>query len=177
MIHAALGLVIAFILANIITEAVNAPAMNPLIQPMSAYLAGKKLSWLQDAGFFALGGALLSLGHIWGSFGISLAACIAIVVVVLTKWWIVDAHLNGTEASRLERLHVISAGVAFAGAALMILLHTWSTHGFAFWITCIGVAFTVLYQRFGVPAEADAVEEKVFTSCLMAAILSLLWSA
>ena len=66
MLIALLAAIAFFIVSNAIVEYTNRATMNWMQQPMSAYLAGVKLSWLQDAGFIALAAALPFIGYLFG---------------------------------------------------------------------------------------------------------------
>jgi len=170
-----------FVLTNIITECWNIPAMNPLTQPMSAYLASMpsapvKLAWSQVLGFASMAVGLLFLGHLWGGGYLMLLGvlgALGLIVVVATKLMI-SGHPTDPANSTLESIHVKAAGVAFLSVAAMILAHTWGHFVFASWLTVAAAAFDLLYLKFGSPKFMTAVQEKVTTACYLIAIFNLL---
>ena len=177
MLIAILAALAFFILSNAAVEYANRTTMNWMQQPMSAYLAAVKLSWLQDAGFLVLAAALPFIGHLFGTaltvpaLALDMAA-IALVIVVATKLDIHD-HPGSADNAQLERVHIISAGLAFSGVELALLIHTWA-HGLPFALTLAGPFVAFLLYRFAKADEADALEEKAVAALQMAAFISIL---
>jgi len=167
MLIALLAAIAFFIVSNAIVEYANRATMNWMQQPMSAYLAGVKLSWLQDAGFIALAAALPFIGYLFGG-GYTIqaltlyVAAVALIGVIATK--IVVTDLN---------VHRASAGIAFSGVELALLIHTWG-HGLPFALTLAGPFVAFLLYRFAKADEADALEEKAVAALQMAAFISIL---
>lgn len=166
-------LILFFITANVITEFVNRKALPPLSNPMSSYLAGVQLAWLQDAGFFALAAALPLVAGVFHDTVCSASlyvASFAILIVVATKWII---HESGSTAEQalMERIHVVAAGVAFAGTNLALLIYTWHSGGLAFGAALAAPISATLFARF--KPGATAVEEKSYTALLMLSLIAL----
>ena len=177
MLIAILAALAFFILSNAAVEYANRATMNWMQQPMSAYLAAVKLSWLQDAGFIALAAALPFIAYVFGG-GYTIqalalyVAAVALVVVVATKLDI-HAHPSSLDAPMLEHIHIICAGIAFSGVELALLIHTWG-HGLPFALTLAGPFVAFLLYRFAKADEADALEEKAVAALQMAAFISIL---
>jgi len=169
-----LTLVLFFIATNIITEFVNRKTLSPLTNPMSSYLAGVPLAWLQDLGFGALAVALLILPLIFPFSMLEIAtfylSAVAIAGVVGTKWVIQESG-NLAERALMERIHVICAGIAFAGTTLGLLLYTWPHDGLAFGAGVGAVISAALFARFA--PKQTALEEKSYTALLMISLLAL----
>jgi len=167
-------LVLFFIAANVITEWVNRKTLSPFTNPMSAYLAGVKWASLQVAGFLGLALALPLVARQFGDVPSFLSlglADLAIVVVVATKWIIYESG-NAAEKAALERVHVIAAGVAFAGTNLALLMYTWN-HGprWALFAALGAPVSAALFARFA--PKQTSVEEKVYAALLMFSLLIL----
>ncbi len=153
----------------------NLPAMNPLTQPMSAYLAPigsptPRLTWFADAGFGCLALGCLLLAHVWGGFWLytlAIAAATALTIVVATKLLLVKRS-----SAELEKIHVRAAGVAFLTVAAMIVVH--AQGGWQFWVVAWAAAFDVAYKYLGSPKRVVAIEERVTTACYIIALLTLL---
>ncbi len=182
MTHLLLILILAFCIAVPAVWALNWPAMNPLTQPMSAYLsdppwAPVKYSWLTDVGFLCLAAACPILGFRWGGrleIVLGVVAAIALFIVTATK--VMQAtNPNATRDSRLETFHVYAAKIAFISVAVMILAHTWHS-GWVFWMIIGAIGFDLLYSipAIGSPKFLTAVEERVTTAAYMVALFILL---
>ncbi len=165
MTHIIIILIFGFVASNVIVEAYNIKGMSPLTNPMSAYLAGVPLFWLQDAGYVAMSFALILTGTLWPPLHwIAWICAFAIVMVVGTK-------LDANGHPEMERLHVICAGIAFVGLEALVLFHNWGHLGVALYAALAGPAVTFLLYRFAPQAQASALEEKVLTIFLCGSLL------
>ncbi|MHB8406326.1 MAG: hypothetical protein ACYDCJ_12980 [Gammaproteobacteria bacterium] len=164
-----------FLLANAATEWLNRKTMNPLTQPMSAYLTNVPMARLQQLGFFGLAVAEVLLAFafmpdILASVGM-LAAAGAVTAVVETKR-LMD-HAIGNHYTELEKWHVFAAGVAFVVTDVVLLRHFWMTQSIG-WYAAVGAPiFSLMFYKLGPTKERGAVEEKVSTLLLMVSILAL----
>ncbi len=175
-------LAVYFLLANIVTEAVNCPTMNPLTSVMSDYLAGRKFSWLQDSGFIALSGCLFLLGvAIGASTLISVdftVAGVAMIGVVLTKFY-VYRNLQSPSRNFWERVHIDCAGLAFLALFTGLLSYTMplasATHyDLPVVLALNGPLVTFVCYRFSDADELDALEEKTNTVLDLLCIIAIL---
>ena len=168
-------LLLLFCGLELVVWLLNMPAMNPLTQPMSAYLAPigsptPQLTLWADLGFGCLALASLLIAHAWGGgillYVLAIAAAAALVIVVGTKLLLVKRS-----SAELETIHVRAAGLAFLAVAAMIVLH--AHDGWQFWLVVVAAAFDIAYKYFGSPKMLVAVEERVTTACYLVALLTL----
>ena len=180
-----LGLALAFTLGNALTEYVNRATLNPLQQPLSAYLTAPKLGWLQSLCYLGFAAALpLTAVYFDGPLRERIAFYIAggaLEVVVGTKWII---KFNPDIHDAVEEFHVISAGIAFLCCSLGLYFHNEGTKMAALiWIPIVTLLVTVFFwdsierdivRVFGVVADKQSMEEKVYTFPLIMVFLATL---
>ena len=175
-------LAIYFLLANLVTEAVNCPAMNPLTSVMSDYLAGHKFSWLQDSGFIALSGCLFLLGLAIGASTLIsvdfMVAAVAVIGVVLTKFYVYQ-NPQSPYRNFWERVHIDCAGVAFLALFAGLLSYSaplaLATHyDLPVELALSGPLVTFVCYRFSAANELDALEEKTNTVLYLLCIIAIL---
>lgn len=169
-----LVLVLLFVVDNIITWYVNRDTLSWANDPISAYLAGVKLAWVQVLGFAAMVTALTVMAIILPNLPVrvSLAvAAAALVGVVLTKY--IPAGWHGLSQERLKWLHVRCAAVAFLGADLAILIQTHHAGGLVFALALAAPASALLFYLFA--PTRTALSERTYTAFLLAAIAALVW--
>lgn len=172
LILAAIGL---FAATNVVVEYRNRKTLPVLSNPMSSYLAGHPLTWLQDAGFliFAIVLPVVAYGmHKMEAtewvYPILYISSLALIGVVATKLEIDD---KPRLQSMLEKYHVLCAGAAFTGTTLALLLATYHIGGIAFGAALAAPISALLFYRFA-PGKT-AIEEKVYTILLLVSLTAL----
>ncbi|MGA9851830.1 MAG: hypothetical protein WBR15_02745 [Gammaproteobacteria bacterium] len=161
------ALVLFFIFGNVYAEAMN-KTLNPISAPMSSYLTGP-YGKLQSASFLGLALCMLLLIplHAGLPWLISLIVCAAsIIVVVATKWLMLS---QPSEAATLERIHVISAGLAFVCATLAET--DYFLHSPWLWLALAAPISAVLWNRFA--PQQTALEEKSYALCVTASLVRI----
>ncbi len=161
--------VVAFVLGNAYAEIKR--KLNPETQPISAYLTGPYGVW-ESGGFlvFSLGLlALLGHGPVWWQFLVGLTV-VALWFVVLTKWLIkygLYGWLLCSDSNQVERIHLISAGVAFISAIGVEAAVLWPSP----WVALPFLAPVSALAFFLLDRNQTAIEEKVYTIFLLAGML------
>ena len=158
-----------FVAGNVLTEWRNRKTLPWMSNPMSSSLAYVPWAWMQDLGFMALIIALLllSVGLSLSQIPFIIGAC-ALFLVVLTK------YLQPTDAKQqalIQRVHVLSAGVAFTAVTAGIILRTLHTWGLAKGAALAAIAVAFLFMRFA-PKKTE-LEEKAVTACIIVALYAL----
>jgi hypothetical protein len=164
-----------FVLSNVITEFINRKALPPFRNPLSAYLTEVKWFQLQDAGYLILAFSLPAmgwyLGGLWPEILMSLSG-VALVSVVITKLVIHYGNVNQFIVGDLEKVHVGSAGVAFASITVALLIHSWLTPTFPFICALLAPLSAAAFARFA--PNKTPLEEKCYTFFLLIALISSL---
>lgn len=165
-------LISIFVSGNILTEWRNRKTLPWQTTPLSGYLADVPWAIVQDIGFFALATALLIIGHTFTAAGISFfVGGIALVMVVVTRYYIAFAGATPADNAIVERGHILSAGIAYTGAILGVLMTTWHTGGLANGAALAAVAVAFLVNRF-VPGNTK-LEEASVAGCLMVSLYAM----
>ena len=186
LFYAILGPTIIFALVNALVEAVNAKTLNPLQQPLSAYLTAPKLGWLQSLAYLGFAAAMPLIAVYFNAPGYERLAFdiagAALVLVVVTKWVIYfypSTHLI------VEDLHVVSAGIAFLCCTLGLYFHNEGTRQAGLiWMPVVALLVVVFFwdtlepeivRIFGVIPDKQSMEEKAYTfPLIMVFLMSLL---
>ena len=165
--------VIAFIFGNVYAE-IKRGQLNPETQPISAYLTGPYGVW-ESSGFLLFSLSLLGLlGHGPGWWqGLVLVTAAALWFVVLSKW-LIKYGLYGwvfcSTANQVERIHLISAGIAFTLAvgveATVLWPSLWVIIPFAAPLSALGF---YLFDR-----KQTAINEKAYTLFLLLGMLAVI---
>ena len=143
----ALAGILAFLVGISAVEAIRRHEVSYKTSWISTYIQGP-YSWIEDLGFAALAGSLELLPHVL-NLGLvqTLSATVggvALVMVVVTRKYF-HSWFPSLSGSAITRMHVLSAGLAFAGAAIAAWDGEYSivSHGIliATGIACAVVAF------------------------------------
>lgn len=154
-----------FVAGNIIVEWLRRRTENFLQQPLSDFLTGR-YGWIQSLAYLIFGLGLAWLGYIT-HISLYYVAAVAIGFVVATKW---DYYYHPRQGW-IEHAHIISAGIAYTGAILGVLMTTWHTGGLANGAALAAVAVAFLVNRF-VPGNTK-LEEASVAGCLMVSLYAM----
>lgn len=162
-------LISLFVVGNILTEWRNRKTLPWMSNPMSSYIAYVPWAWMQDVGFLALIVALflLSVGLSLSQVPFFIGAC-ALFLVVLTK------YLQPTDVKQqvlIQKIHILSAAVAFTAVTAGILWRTWHSGGLANGAALAAICVAFLFMRFD-PKKTE-LEEKAVTACIIIALYAL----
>ena len=166
-----LFLLTAFVVSNIAVEWLNRRQLSWKTEPLSSYLADVPYAWIQDTGYFMLAAVFFILsftsrnGSVWILF---LGTGVAVILVVLTKYYVDDPTHSISARQDAQHVHVICAGIAYICMTLALLIETWPLGGIARDAALAAPATAFLFYRFA-PSQT-ALEEKAVTACLMVSL-------
>lgn len=176
-------LTLLFFCVNVAVEFARRKTLNPLEQPLSAYLTGP-YGWLQSAAYLGFSVALFLTTALYNSPTREALAFLigglALWPVVLTKWVELEPWAQKYEGA-LEHVHIFSAGVAFLGCTLGILWHNAGTPLETLVALPVGILLCIVFfwhnieplivRLFGVIPDQSTIEEKAYFVPLVAAYL------
>jgi hypothetical protein len=180
-------LTVLFVIANIACEVLRIPRDNPLVEPMSTYLAGpygifQSASYIGLAIAVALVGYYICIRH-WTRKSFYVGA-MGLILVVITKYMCL--HSSGDIHMALELSHVLSALTAFFGINIGLIGASYGTLAFA--LSIIGPTISLALEAFHstvnsllngifhITINGSPIEEKLYTIFLILTFFIMVYS-